>query len=68
MQTQDQSEKRSFLGNVFLREIQNWFHVRKKILCLGRGGGGQVVSLLAFYSNDVNLNPTEVYSFILYII
>ena len=26
-------------------------------------GGGQVVSLLTFYSNDQSLNPDEVYSF-----
>ena len=32
-------------------------------LVLGRGGG-QVVSVLAFYSNDPSLNPTEAYSFV----
>ena len=26
-------------------------------------GGGQVVSLLAFYSNDPSSNPAKVYSF-----
>ena len=26
-------------------------------------GGGQVVSVLAFYSNDPSLNPAEVYNF-----
>ena len=31
-------------------------------LKLGRGGG-QVVSMLAFYSNNPNLNPAEVYNF-----
>ena len=29
---------------------------------MGRGGG-QVVSVLAFYSNDPSLNPAEDYSF-----
>ena len=27
-------------------------------------GGGQVVSMFAFYSDDLSLNPTEVYNFI----
>ena len=31
-------------------------------LVLGRGGG-QVVSVLAFYSDDPSSNPTEVYKF-----
>ena len=31
-------------------------------LKLGRGGG-QVLSMLAFYSNNPNLNPAEVYNF-----
>ena len=26
-------------------------------------GGGQVVSVLAFYSNDLSSNPAEVYNF-----
>ena len=26
-------------------------------------GGGQVVSMLAFYSNDLSSNPAEAYSF-----
>ena len=30
---------------------------------LGRGGGGQVVSVLAFYFDDLSSNPTEVYNF-----
>ena len=30
---------------------------------LGRGGGGQVVSVLAFYSDDLSSNPGEAYSF-----
>ena len=30
----------------------------------GRGGGGQVVSMLAFYSDDPSLNPAEAYSFL----
>ena len=33
----------------------------KKLLMLGRGGG-QVVSLLAFYSDDPSSNPAEAYS------
>ena len=32
---------------------------------LGRGGGGQVVSVLPFYSDDLSLNPAETYSFFL---
>ena len=32
-------------------------------LLLGSGGGGQVVSMLAFYSVDPSLNPAQVYSF-----
>ena len=27
-------------------------------------GGGQVVSMLAFYSNDASFNPAEVYIFL----
>ena len=30
---------------------------------MGRGGGGQVVSMLAFYYNNTSLNPAEAYSF-----
>ena len=30
---------------------------------MGRGGGGQVVSVNAFYYNDPSLNPAEVYRF-----
>ena len=30
---------------------------------LGRGSGGQVVSVLAFYSDDPSSNPAEVYNF-----
>ena len=29
----------------------------------GRRGGGQVVSVLAFYSDDPSSNPAEVYNF-----
>ena len=29
----------------------------------GRGGGGQVVSVLAFYSVNLSSNPAEVYIF-----
>ena len=32
---------------------------------MGRGGS-QVVSVLAFYSNDPGLNPAEAYRFFLY--
>ena len=34
----------------------------KKQLAQGRGGG-QVVSMLAFYSEDLSLNPAEDYNF-----
>ena len=27
----------------------------------GRGGGGQIVNVLAFYSDDSSLNPTRVF-------
>ena len=39
--------------------------LRSLILCLlGRGGGiGQVVSVLAFSSDNLSLNPAEAYSF-----
>ena len=30
----------------------------------GRGGGGQVVSVLAFYFNDPSSNPADAYSFV----
>ena len=30
---------------------------------MGRGGGGQVVSVLAFYSDNPSSNPVEAYSF-----
>ena len=30
---------------------------------MGRGGGGQVVSLLAFNSNNLSSNPAQAYSF-----
>ena len=30
---------------------------------IGRGGGGQVVSMLAFYSNDPSSNPADAYCF-----
>ena len=33
-----------------------------KIKTLGRGGG-QVVRVLAFYSDDLSLNPAEAYTF-----
>ena len=31
-------------------------------MLLGRGGG-QVVSVLAFYSDDLSLNPAEIFNF-----
>ena len=33
---------------------------------MGRGGGGQVVSVLAFYSDDPSSNLAEAYSVFLY--
>ena len=30
---------------------------------IGGNGGGQVVSMLNFYSGDTSLNPSEFYSF-----
>ena len=36
----------------------------RKVVSVGRGCG-QVVSVLAFYSNDPGSNPAEVYSFYL---
>ena len=36
----------------------------RKVGKVGRGGG-QVVSMFAFYSNDPSSNPAEVYSFFL---
>ena len=30
---------------------------------MGSGGGGLVVSMLAFYSDDLSSNPAEAYSF-----
>ena len=30
---------------------------------MGRGGGGQVVIILAFCSGNLSLNPAEVYNF-----
>ena len=35
---------------------------RQKQVLVGRGGG-QVVSVLAFYSNDPSSNPADAYSF-----
>jgi len=35
----------------------------KVIDCLWCRGGGQVVSVLAFYSDDPSSNPAEVYNF-----
>ena len=36
-------------------------------VCMGRGGG-QVVSVLAFYSNDPSSNPADVYSYFVQIV
>ena len=30
----------------------------------GSGGGGRMVCMLALYSDDLSLNPTEVYRFL----
>ena len=35
----------------------------KYLFPFGRGGGGQVVSVLAFYSENPILSPAEAYSF-----
>ena len=37
--------------------------MRSKHECRGRGGGGQVVSILAFYSDNPSSNPGDAYSF-----
>ena len=37
--------------------------MRSKQECRGRGGGGQVVSILVFYSDNPSSNPGEGYSF-----
>ena len=43
--------------------LTTWDDTKKKEwICLGRGGG-QVVSVLAFYSDDLSSNPAEVYNF-----
>ena len=39
-----------------------WIILKLKIQ-LGRGGGGQVVSVLALYSDNSSSNPAEAYSF-----
>ena len=31
------------------------------VFLLGCGGGGQIVNVLAFYSDDSSLNPTRVF-------
>ena len=42
-------------------------HISVGLQCLrhilGRGGRGQVVSVLAFYSDDPSSNPADAYSF-----
>ena len=35
----------------------------RKLFFLSGRGGGQVVSVLAFHSNNPSLNPAEAYSF-----
>ena len=35
----------------------------KIFIFTGRGGGGQVVGVLAFYSHDPSLHPVKAYSF-----
>ena len=42
------------------------FFIHTEHICQGAdgySGGGQVVSVLAFYSNDPSSNPAEVYNF-----
>ena len=45
------------------RPLFSLFSSFQKIDKLWGCGGGQVVSVLAFYSNDPSLNPAEAYSF-----
>ena len=40
------------------------YNLAQNLLNMGRGGG-QVVSVLAFYSEDPSSNPAEVYSYFL---
>ena len=51
----------------FIYEIVSFVNYRSwipfaNLLLLGRGGG-QVVSMIAFYSDDPRSNPADVYSF-----
>ena len=48
-----------------VHRINKFGNNHTKLTFLKRGrGGGQVVSVLAFYSDDPSLNPAEAYSFI----
>ena len=49
---------------VFLLHPLDQLEWEQTMIVKGRGGG-QVVSVLAFYSYDSSLNPTETYSFFL---
>ena len=39
------------------------YSIRQQLLWMGRGGGGQVVNVLAFHSGDLSSNPAKVYNF-----
>ena len=52
-------------GVLFIREKQEgFFRKTESKFTIGCGGGGQGVSVLAFYYNDTSLNPAEAYSFV----
>ena len=38
------------------------YSIRQQLLWMGRGGGGQVVNVLAFHSGDLSSNPAKVYT------
>ena len=50
-----------------LADLFNWFGFDQTGKRVGRGGGGggQVVSVLTFHSDDPSSNPAEAYSFFL---
>ena len=39
-----------------------WEIIKENGPCMRRGGGGQMVSMLAFYFDDPSSNPAEIYS------